>query len=97
MKTELQRWNIAIDDSAGEPLIRYGGASLLNLLLETLLQNYAAEPLAALLRHDLATFGQTPEDARQAASLIELALLRTGTGAPDIAHISHALRLAHAT
>jgi ATP-dependent helicase/nuclease subunit B len=94
VKTELRRWNIAIDDSAGEPLIRYGGASLLNLLIETLLQNFAAEPLAALLRHDLAAFGEPIEQARKAASLIELALLRTGTGAPDIAFLSHALRLA---
>jgi ATP-dependent helicase/nuclease subunit B len=94
VKAELKRWNIVIDDSAGEPLIRFGGASLLNLLLEAVLQNFAAEPLAALLRHDLAVFGLPPEEARHLASLIELALLRTGTGAPDIAKLSHALRLA---
>ena len=94
VKVELQRWNIAIDDSGGEPLIRFGGASLLNLLLEALLQNFAAEPLAALLRHDLAHFGLPPEEARHHASLIELALLRTGTGAPDIGKLSHALRIA---
>ena len=60
VKVELQRWNIAINDSAGEPLVRFGGASLLNLLLECLLQDFAAEPLAALLRHDLALFGLEP-------------------------------------
>ncbi|MFO1131588.1 MAG: double-strand break repair protein AddB [Hyphomicrobiales bacterium] len=97
VKAELLRWNITIDDSAGEPLIRFGGASLINLLLEALLQNFAAEPLAALLRHDLATFGLPREEARHLASLIELALLRTGTGAPEIGLLSHALRLATAT
>ena len=96
VKVELQRWNITIDDSGGEPLIRFGGASLLNLLLEALLQNFAAEPLAALLRHDLATFGLPPDEARHHASLIELALLRTGTGAPEIGKLSHALRTATA-
>ncbi|PZF76478.1 double-strand break repair protein AddB [Aestuariivirga litoralis] len=94
VKVELRRWNITIDDSAGEPLVRFGGASLLNLLLEALLQDFAAEPLAALLRHDLAGFGLPPEEARHLASLIELALLRTGTGAPDIGKLSHALRIA---
>ena len=34
VKAELRRWNITINDSAGEPLVRHGGASLLNLLLE---------------------------------------------------------------
>ncbi|MCA3555957.1 double-strand break repair protein AddB [Aestuariivirga sp.] len=94
VKAELGRWNIAIDDSGGEPLIRFGGASLLNLLLEALLENFAAEPLAALLRHGLATFGLPPDEARRLVSLIDLALLRTGTGAPDIGKLSHALRIA---
>jgi len=94
VKVELRRWNIAINDSAGEPLIRFGGASLLNLLLEALLTGFAAEPLAALLRHNLTTFGLPPDEARHLASLIELALLRTGTGAPEIGKLSHALRLA---
>jgi ATP-dependent helicase/nuclease subunit B len=94
VKVELKRWNITIDDSAGEPLVRHAGASLLNLLLEALLQNFAAEPLAALLRHDLASFGKAPEDARHHASLIEIALLRSGMGAPEIGRLTHALRLA---
>lgn len=94
VKTELSRWNISINDSAGEPLIRYGGASLLNLLLDALLQDFSAASLSALLRHDLALFGEPVETARRAASLIELALLRTGTGAPEVSHLSHALRLA---
>ena len=94
VKVELKRWNVTINDSAGEPLVRFGGASLLNLLLECLLQDFSAEALAALLRHDLATFGLTAEEARHHASVIELALLRTGTGAPEIGKLSHALRLA---
>jgi ATP-dependent helicase/nuclease subunit B len=93
VKAELRRWNIDIADSAGEPLIRSGGAALLNLLLEALLQGFAAEPLAALLRHDMACFGLAAEDARRHSSLIELALLRTGTGAPEIGKLAHALRL----
>jgi ATP-dependent helicase/nuclease subunit B len=94
VKAELKRWNISINDSAGEPLIRYGGASLLNLLLEAALQNFSGETLAALMRHDLAGFGLPIEQARRCASLVELSLLRTGTGAPEIGKLSHALRLA---
>ena len=94
VKAELRRWNIIIDDSAGEPLVRHAGASLLNLLLEALLQDFAAEPFAALLRHDLAVFGLPAEEVRHHASLIEIALLRAGTGAPEIGRLTHALRLA---
>lgn len=94
VKAELRRWNIDIDDSAGEPLARFGGASLLDLLLEGLLTGFSAVTLAALLRHDLARFGAAPEEARRHAGLIELALLRTGTGAPVIGGLSHALRIA---
>ena len=94
VKVELKRWNITINDSAGEPLVGFGGASLLNLLIEALLQGFSAETLAALLHHDLAGFGLPPEEARHHASLIELALLRTGTGAPEIGRLSHALRIA---
>ncbi len=94
VKAELKRWNIVIDDSAGEPLIRHGGASLLNLLIEAVLQNFSAPSLSALLRHDLAGFGKPVDEARSLASIIEIALLRTGTGAPEIGHLSHALRTA---
>jgi ATP-dependent helicase/nuclease subunit B len=94
VKVELQRWNIVIDDSAGEPLIRHSGASLLNLLIEALLQEFSAQSLSALLRHDIASFGEPPDVARSLASIIEIALLRTGTGAPEISHLSHALRTA---
>lgn len=94
VKTELRRWNIAIDDSGGEPLIRFGGGALLNLLLEAQAQSFSGESLAALLRHGLANFGAPVETARAASSLIEIALLRTGTGAPRIASLSHAMRQA---
>ena len=94
VKAELARWNIVIDDSAGEPLIHSASAALINLLLEAVAQDFSAESLAALLRHDLAGFGVSVEEARRHASRIELALLRTGTGAPVIGKLSHALRLA---
>ena len=94
VEAELRRWNLSIDDSAGEPLLHFGGGALLNLLIEAQAQSFSGESLAALLRHDLANFGAPVERARAASSLIEIALLRTGTGAPRIASLSHAMRLA---
>ena len=94
VKAELGRWNIAIDDSAGEPLIHLGGAALVNLLIEAVLQGFSAPSLAALLRHGMCTFGEAPDAARRAVGLIELALLRTGNGAPEISALPHALRIA---
>lgn len=91
VKAELARWSVAVDDSAGEPLVRSRGAALLDLLIDAVQNDFDGPSLAALMRHPDATFGTDPATARRAASLIELALLRTGQGAPDAAQLSHAV------
>ena len=92
VKAELSRWNVLIDDSAGEPLIHQDAAALLDLLMDAAAQSFAGPATAALLRHGLCRFGETPERARRFASLIELALFRSGLGSPDIGGLVHALR-----
>lgn len=85
VKAELSRWNVTIDDSAGEPLIHHDAAALLDLVMDIASQSFTGPALAALLRHGFCRAGQPPDKARRLASLVELALLRSGLGSPDVA------------
>ncbi len=76
VKQELVRFHIDIDDSAGEPLIRFDGAALLDQLIEASLSGFAADRVVALLKQDLCSFGF--EQAARAASVVEIALTRNG-------------------
>lgn len=92
VKTELQRWDIAIDDSGGEPLLKFGGASLLHLLIDAISEEFSPETLASLLRHPMCRLGRAPEAARHAVSIIELAVLRSDPGLSGLAALSRLLR-----
>jgi len=92
VKAELLRWNIAIDDSAGEPLIRSAGGSLIDLLIDAVLGHFAPAPVAALMRHGFCRFGATAETARRSVSVIELALFRSGESIPPIDKMADRLR-----
>ena len=94
VKVELGRWNVSIDDSAGEPLIHLGAAAFVNLVMEAMASGFSAASLAALFRHELCRVGLDGPVARRAASIVELALFRTGTGSPDVAALGHAMRIA---
>jgi len=78
VKSELKRWNIAIEDSAGEGLIRFPQGSLLGLLIENQLSGFEAEGLAALIHHPLLLVGLSAAEASRAAGLFDLAVLRYG-------------------
>ncbi len=92
VKDELARWAIAIDDSAGEPLIRFAGAALVNLVLDAALTEFTAETLNALFSHPLCRFGMAPEAASAAARGIEIAVFRNGYGGHGMDGLVAALR-----
>lgn len=73
---ELSRWNAEIDDSGGEPLIRFGRAQLCQLLIDCLEDDFAPAAVVALLAHPAVTLGLAPAVARGLSHLFELALLR---------------------
>ena len=54
---ELERWDIAIDDSAGQPLSHTRPGTFLCLLAEAADSGFAPVALLALLKHPLATMG----------------------------------------
>ncbi len=76
VKAALLRWNIHVDDSAGEPLIRFGAASLLALLIDATANDFNAPSLSAVFAHSLSSFRLDRESFRRTAQNIDLALFR---------------------
>ena len=71
---ELKRWNADIDDSGGEPLIRFGRAQLCALVMACVEDGFSPASLVALLAHPAVSLGRT--DAKHHAALFEIACLR---------------------
>ena len=90
VSSELLRFGIQADDSAGSALASSVPYGLLRLLVETVFR--PGDPLAivALLKHPLLRAGLSEDGARLAAETIELVALRGGVGRPDIAELSTA-------
>lgn len=51
VKAEMMRWNIVIDDSAGEPLVNFGLASLTARLLQCAAEDFTPTSIFSLLSH----------------------------------------------
>jgi ATP-dependent helicase/nuclease subunit B len=77
VKANLSRWNIGVDDSAGEPLSRFGAASLLLLLMDTVEANFSSASLQSLFSHHLTRFGFDRAHFSVVARKIEVALFRS--------------------
>ena len=74
--TELARYGVVADDSAGEPLGATPPAVFLRLLAVALTEHLAPVPLLAVLKHPFAAAGMAPAACRAAARALELACLR---------------------
>ncbi len=74
--TELLRYGVVADDSAGEKLSDTPPAVFLRLLVRAVAEELAPVPLLALLKHPLAAAGLSPAACRAAARALELACLR---------------------
>ncbi len=73
---ELHRWGVAIDDSAGTPLIDSPPATLLRALLACLDGGFAPVDLLAVLKHPLATLGLDRAVLLDAARRLDRKFLR---------------------
>jgi ATP-dependent helicase/nuclease subunit B len=82
----LQRWNLPIDDSAGEPLVHTGRAALLLLLLQTIEERFSSSSLFALLYHQECHFGLPRDQHLQRVRALELIAFR---GLPEPESIQH--------
>jgi double-strand break repair protein AddB len=72
----LKRYDLAIDDSAGVLVARTVPGAFLDLVLGAFEKDVAPPELMALLKHPLALLGRRPEQARDAARLLERGAFR---------------------
>ena len=85
---ELERWDIAIDDSGGQPLTHTPPGAFLSLLAEAAESGFAPAQLLALLKHPLATMGGDAALFRSQARQLDIRLRgpRPDAGLDSIAH-----------
>jgi len=88
---ELQRWKIAVDDSAGVPLLQTPPGLFFRLLAEAVGEQLAPVPLLALLKHPLTALGFTHSSCRKRVRKLERKVLRGPRPAPGLAGLQAAL------
>jgi len=82
--TELSRFGIIADDSAGSPLSGTQQGTLIQLLLEATLRPGDPVAIVGLIKHPLVRLGFPAEELRPAIEALEMLALRGGTGDMDI-------------
>jgi len=92
VRGELQRWNIELDDSGGDPLANASLGVLARLALDCAQPSCESAPILALLRHPLVRLGFPAAVIGRRVSDAELGLLRGSQ--PDL---SDPVKLAHET
>lgn len=88
VSSELLRFGIEADDSAGTPLLSSPHGSLLMLTLESVLRPGDPVALASLIKHPLVRLGRSREALDPVTHALELTALRGGTAPVDIARLS---------
>lgn len=96
VSNELKRWNIAIDDSAGQPLSRFGLAAACSSLIETVVQDFEAPVILDFLRHTEISVGSENANKDELLRDIELAVLRNTGSGMGLAGFSDAFQRARA-
>ena len=94
--TELARYGVVADDSAGEELAATPPAVFLRLLAVALAEQLAPVPLLAVLKHPLAGAGLAPPACRAAARALELCALRGPRPRPGLTGLRQGLDQARA-
>lgn len=89
VRSQLLRWGVTIDDSAGTPLDLLPGGNFLLLLLECALENYAPVSLLSLLKHPLARLGLPAAEIRAQVRAMEKKELRGIAAQTPQAEIFH--------
>ena len=73
---DLARWQIQIEDSAGQRLALTAVGRFLQLLADAVSSDFAPVPLLSLLKHPFAAGGMAPNAFRRQVDRVELAALR---------------------
>jgi ATP-dependent helicase/nuclease subunit B len=88
---ELRRWDIDIDDSAGESMAMTAQGSFLRQIAAMIGGGFAPAPLLSVLKHPLAAAGSPPARLRQDARQLERMVLRGPRPGAGIAGLRAAL------
>jgi len=89
--TELRRWEVEIDDSAGIPLHDTAPAIYMRLVVRAVQEEFAPVPLLELLKHPLSAAGLSPESFRVLTRLLEKEVLRGARPGPGLEGLQAAL------
>ncbi len=89
--SELRRWQIEIDDSAGVPLHHSAPGAYLRLLAQCVAEEFAPVPFLALCKHPLTTAGMEAGVFRRLVRMLEIQILRGPRPGPGIDGMRHAL------
>ncbi len=89
--SELGRWGVEVDDSAGRPLAQTPPGAFLRLTARMAAENFAPVPLLAALKHPLAAGGQAPAAFRSQVRRLEIAVLRGPRPGPGVKGLRAAL------
>ena len=81
---ELRRWDVEIDDSAGQPLSSTPPGALMVLAADSVAEDFAPVALLALLKHPLVLAGRTRGDHHEAVRWLDRHALRGPKPAPGI-------------
>ena len=73
---DLARWNIIVEDTAGQRLSLTAAGRFLTLLCDAIAVNFAPLELLSLLKHPFAAGGMSQQDFRAKVDAIEIAVLR---------------------
>jgi len=82
--SELERWDVPVNDSAGRPLAESVPAAFLRLVADLAAEQAAPVPLLAALKHPLAAGGQSPDAFRRLVRRLERRVLRGPRPGPGI-------------
>jgi ATP-dependent helicase/nuclease subunit B len=88
----LERWELEVDDSAGQPLASTPAGAFALLLAEAADAGFKPVELLALAKHPFASFGLAPDQFRARLRRLEIDLLRGPAPAPGMAGLRDALR-----
>ncbi|SCA56452.1 ATP-dependent nuclease subunit B [Candidatus Terasakiella magnetica] len=89
--SELRRWNIEIDDSAGTPLQHCATGTYLRLLAQCVAEDFAPVPFLALCKHPLSSASMEAKIFRHLIRQLELQVLRGPRPGSGIEGLHHAL------
>jgi len=89
--TELKRWNIEIDDSAGQPLSKSPAGAFLRLTAHLAANHFTPLDLLATLKHPKAALGYAPAELRRLVRHLEISVLRGPRPAAGLTGLKSAL------